>query len=528
MNRRNFLRGLALAPTIPSAFNLGLLAQRAEAAGLNYNAVNFVAPSVMPQVINIFLYGGASELAGNLTNIEDINLNSMNPYTSAFGNGITQVRGSGDSSDAGNGNNAQLTQYGFWAGAGGLYMEDLIASGDMSVYRTLHKRKSPTRSHRESIFMSQKGALDVELSPGLGTRLALMLHHNRHLLDSCLLADNTAISSFDDGLLGLPLPFVSFEGPTTAFARDPSVSTPIPLREMTLNDNFDNPYTRDGGLVDSDAANANSRIDDLVAQMQQDSRYRNRFQAGVNGFTARRTMADLVGDLTAAREADLPVLVNTDPDSADDGTGTFRLTYPNTRFADQVRAAVTLAIENPSSLYISVGTPGLGGWDDHNNAVDSYRDKMDQLFAALRVAMKHINLSDGTTPGGINRRTDNIIINIWGDFGRLVNLNNSMGWDHANNQNLYTLGGSGIRPGGAGALGKVIGTTERVGRSGTNNQYTQPTDDSYEAEPMSIAASLYQYFGAQNPAVMTADDDYNPQGDQPLNEQLSGISPPFT
>lgn len=521
MKRRSFLRGLALAPTLPTAFNLGMLAQRAEAAGLNYQNVHFSAPTYLPQVINIFLYGGASELAGNLTNIDDINANSMNSYRSAFGNGITQVRGAADNSDANNGNNPQLTPYGFWAGAGGLYMEDLLASGDLSVYRTLHKRKSPTRSHRESIFMSQKGALDIELSPGLGTRLALMLHTHRNALNSSLLADGTPVGNFDQGLLGLPLPFVSFEGPTTAFARDPSISTPIPLREMTLNTNFDNPYSRNNGLVPD--TSANTRIDDLVAQMQADSRYSTRFQAGINGFTARRTMAELVGDLTTARDAQLPIIGTGDPDTDADG----RLTYPNTRFADQVKAAVTLAIENPSSLYISVGTPGLGGWDDHNNAVDSYRGRMSQLFAALRVAMKHIRQANGTTPGGLNRRTDNIIINVWGDFGRLVNLNNSMGWDHANNQNLYTLGGAGVRPGGSSALGKVIGETRRVGNKGTNNQYTEPTGTSYEAEPMAVAASLYQYFGAQNPSVMTADAALNPAGDQPLNEQLTGIDAPF-
>lgn len=522
MKRRSFLRGLALAPTIPSAFNLGMLAQRAQAAGLNYQEVYFTAPTVMPQIINIFLYGGASELAGNLTNIEDINANSMNSYTSAFGSGIIQARGTGNGTDPANGNNPQLTPYGFWAGAGGSYMEDLIASGDLSVYRTLHKRKSPTRSHRESIFMSQKGALDVELSPGLGTRLALMLYTHRAALNSSLLANGNSVGSFDQGLLGLPLPFVSFEGPTTAFARDPSVSTPIPLREMTLNTNFDNPYSRNNGLVGD--ADANSRIDNLVAQMQSDSRYNSRFQAGVNGFIARRTMSELVGDLTAARDAQLPNVGTGDPDSDDSGI----LTYPDNAFARQVKAAVTLAIENPSTLYISVGTPGLGGWDDHNNAVDSYRGRMSQLFAALRVAMKHIREADGTTPGGVTRSTDNIIINVWGDFGRLVNLNNSMGWDHANNQNLYTLGGAGIRPGGSSALGKVVGETRRVGNKGTNNQYTQPTNSSYEAEPMSVAASLYQYFGAQNPSVMTADPEFNPDGDQPLNEQLSGINPPFS
>lgn len=527
MKRRDFLRGMAMAPAVPTALSLGLLAERAQAAGLNYDAVDFTPPTLLPQVINIFLYGGASELSGNMTNIEDINYHSMNPYTSAFGSGILQARSLDDTSNPANGNNAQLTPYGFWAGSGGLYMEDLIRSNDMSVYRTIHKLKNQTRSHREAIFINQKGALNVENSAGLGTRLALMLHTNRNAMGSCQLADGRTVGQFDDGLHGMPLPFVSFEGQTTAFARDPGLSTPIPLREMSLNDNFDNPYTRGGGLTGD--ASANSQIDDLVAQMQSDDAYAQRFQSGIQGFSARGTMAGLVGDLSSARDATLPAVEPDDPDgNADD-----RLSYPNTRFARQVRAAVTLAIENPTSLYISVGTPGLGGWDDHNNAIDRYRNRMMQLFHALRVAMKHIRLSDqgsaaGQTPGGMVRRTDNIIINVWGDFGRLVNLNNSMGWDHANNQNLFTLGGEGVRPGGAETLGKVVGKTHRVGRTGVNNQYTEPTDDSYQTEPMSIASSIYHYFGAQNPERMTADPDYNPQGDVKLDESVEGIDPPFS
>ena len=162
----------------------------------------------------------------------------------------------------------------------------------------------------------------------------------------------------------------------------------------------------------------------------------------------------------------------TDPDTGAE------LQYPaNNRFADQLRSAVTLAIHNPETMYISVGTPGLGGWDDHNNAVDDYRNKMAQLWSAMRAATKHINLSQGapTIRGGTRQVTDNIIINVYGDFGRLVNLNNSGGWDHANNQNLYTFGGAGVRPTKeAAALGNVIGTTHREGNSKTNNQYTMP------------------------------------------------------
>lgn len=523
MERRHFLRHLACVPILPSALSVSMLSNRAQASGLNYQSVNFTAPAVMPQIINIFLYGGASELAGNLTNIDDINNHSENAYTTAFGNGILNQRNS--DTDPFNGGQSQITQHGFWAGAGGTFMEDMVASGDMSVYRTLHRRKNPTRSHREAIFINQKGALNVENAPGLGTRLALMLHTHRDALagSGCVLADGRTVGSFDDGLLGLPLPFVSFEGQTTAYAPDPRQSTPFSLRDLSLNTNFDNPYSRTGGVTNNTLVD--QRIDELVANLTQQSAYSQRFQKAATGFDARSSMSALVGDLTDARDAPLPVIAAGDPDRDNDG----RLAYPNTSFARQVRAAVTLAIHNPSTLYISCGTPGLGGWDDHNNAIDRYRNRMRDLMHALRVAGKHLRLThNSATVSGRIRQTDNIIINVWGDFGRLVNLNNSMGWDHANNQNLYTMGGAAIRPGGTAALGKVVGTTERVGRSKTNNQYTQPTTDSYECEPMSVAASMYRYFGAQNPQIMTADSEYNPTGDLPMDETVAGIAPLFT
>jgi uncharacterized protein (DUF1501 family) len=178
---------------------------------------------------------------------------------------------------------------------------------------------------------------------------------------------------------------------------------------------------------------------------------------------------------------------------------------------------------------MAVGTPGLGGWDDHNNAVDTatnrgYRNRMNNLMDAISSAMDHIDASmNAETTGGTRNTTSNIVINVFGDFGRLVNLNGSDGWDHANNQNLYTFGGAGVRPANeVDKLGSVIGTTERAGTSGTNNQYTVPTSDSLTWEPMSIAASIYQYFGAQNPEVMTA-SSIDPAGDGSLSSKLPAV-----
>lgn len=139
---------------------------------------------------------------------------------------------------------------------------------------------------------------------------------------------------------------------------------------------------------------------------------------------------------------------------------------------------------------------------------------MNQIMQALRVATKHIPYAE-IAHGG-TRRTDNILIQVHGEFGRHVNLNNSAGWDHGNNQNLYTLCGSAPRP--QHALGKVVGRTDVYGPANQNRQYTEPAQGSYEAEPLAMASSVYRYLGAQHPQALTRDSLLNPQGDDAINE----------
>ena len=487
---------------MPSALSLAALASRAQGAGPVYQDVSVVAPNIMPQVINIFLYGGASELAGNLTNIDYINANSQTPYTRAFGNNILQTTAQG----------GQITPHGFWRDAGGDFMQQMLASGDLSVYRTLMKRKNTTRSHRESIFMSHKGALDVENSPGIGTRLAALLHSRQERYNGrTRLADGRLV----EDVLALELPFVSFEGESTSYAIDPDYTDfPLRYRAITLSDNFDNPYARRNEIAYEAAL-----YDRMLTWLSSD--YNRRYQKAVDAFSFRDNMDALFSTvIDDAANQTLP----DDPDNP--GTA---LVYPNNnRYTDRIRAAVILALHNPSTLYITIGE-GLGGWDDHNNAVDRYRNRMRDLMEVMQVATKHLRAYHNSLPiaSGATRATDNIVFNVFGDFGRLVNLNNSGGWDHANNQNLYTFGGAGVRATGALALGKVVGTTRVAGTPGTNNQYTVPTDDSYEIEPMSVAASVYQYFGAQNPEVMTRDPVFNPTGDAAIDETQTGIAPLF-
>ena len=515
MKRRSFIKSLGavgasavLPSTWPRAFNMSTMYKSANAA-IDYAGARITAPSIMPQVINIFLYGGPSELSGNLTNIVDINNNSQNPYdaTGAFP-GITELQSAG----------GLITPNGFWSGAGGDDMEFLLNGNGshMSVYRTIHKVKDSTRSHRESILMSQKGSLDIENSAGVGTRIAAMLYQNRASFE-------TPSTTFADGspvdMDNIVLPFVSFEGDTRSFAVDPDYAIPLLLRGTTLDEQLQDPFSRTASHDGNTA-----KMDAMVLKKLADPVYRSRFSGVVDADELRAYLASKIGSVQTAASAGLPTVTDAADLTAlglDPAAGPAPLVYPgNNRYSARIQAAVTTAIENPSSMYITVGG-GLGGWDDHNNGIDNYPNRMNQLFAALKAAALHIKYSNGTTMGGLTRSTDNIVINVYGDFGRRVNLNNSEGWDHGNNQNLWTIGGAGLinaAHGGQRELGKIVGRTQRVGDPGTNNQVTEPEAGSYEAEPMSIAASVYSYFGVTNPEILTADPDRNPEGDPAIND----------
>jgi len=514
MKRRGFIKSmgaLGLVSSVPSFFKNDYFVKQASAAprilDANMDLSGFTGGQRLPQVINIFLYGGPSELAGNLTNIDDINMNSQNPYPSRLlagdKSGVTTNEFWG--SRVVNGNTGDLNDQ----GAGGYIMEDMLRTQDMSIYRTINRRKNNTRAHRPSVFSSQKGNLDIEMSGGVGSTLAGVLIENSGQLNG-----HSAIGGKQ--LNEMLLPFVSFEGSSTAFAPDSDYTIQnTQFKGISLDTNFNNPFTRAVGVAGASSAD----LDALVAKVTGSNA--TRFKKVDDAFVSREL---LEVELANVSNVTMPTVVGAEDIGPNneyvDGAGL--LVYPNNRYTERVRAAVSLAINNPDSLYITVGG-GLGGWDDHDNSIVSYEDRMRDLMDTLRAAMKQIRHS--TRPGVHSAiPTDNIIINVHGDFGRNVNLNNSQGWDHGNNQNLYTFGGSAIRQGGINALGNVVGETERFGDSGQNRQFTRPTSSSYEIEPMSIASTVYSYFGVQNPEVLTSDPQMNPGGDPAINETV-GVAP---
>lgn len=430
--------------------------------------IEYLAPAVMPQVINVFLYGGPSELAGNLSNIEEINANSQNAYPAYLDpNNI----------------NGSVTANGFWGpdnntnnSAGGDIMEELLAGRDMSIYRTINRISDDNKGHGRSVTQNLVGNLDTTY-PGIATNLTAILAAN---------------NPFGKPLEELILPVVSFEGNSVIF-RLGDLDIPLVLRPIALDASFNNPYRRASnsnvGIYDSD-------IENLARSVS--SAFGAKHQKINDAFTKRGELADFIDTNfnQTIVDGNLPVNPNHDPLSPDPDTDavTGQLIYPNTNFGNRLKAAVSLAINNPDTYFINLGSGGLGGWDDHSDALGDYAQRMRNLMAALRCAIKHMKWT----------ASNNIVINVYGDFGRNVNLNNAEGWDHGNNQNFYTLGGWALdNPEQGRRLGKLVGVTERIGTPFENRQFTSPAAGSYQCEPFAIASTIYKYYGIQNPELLT-------------------------
>ncbi len=504
MNRRDLLKALGLigaSATLPPLFAKQAMANVSQRSLANARAIidgeiNFSAPANLPTVINIFMYGGPSELAGNLTNIAQINTDSQNKYTGVRGD-ILQAF------DAVN-NNGQITSHGFWADAGGMTMEDLVAGNQMSVYRTINRVVDDNKAHRESIFSAQTGGVRTMDASGMGTVLAAVLRVKMPgVFDN---PDNTPI-----------LPFVTLEGDTVLYDLGDINDLPLWLRSVSLDANFNNPYQRrtlsalgtgtgatksyhkciiDGAFVDCSVS-----LDALAASVSSASKFDRLSKA-----MAKRIELDDYFSTSGGLSNPAAKIPTTDVDGVPFDTNAFTTsfginqgirTFTNDSFGSNLRAACVLALENPGTRFITLSTGGLGGWDDHDNSIAKYEQRVTNLMSNLRTAVRL--LRTGTTTAAAR---GDVVINVFGEFGRNVNLNGSMGWDHGNNMNLYTLGGSGIANR---ALGKVVGSTKVIGTPGQNRLFTSPADGSPQWEPFSIAATVYRYFGVANPEVLTSD-----------------------
>lgn len=427
MNRRDFLK-LSMYAGCSC-----LMPSLSRAAGPldNVQFSSAVYNSNQPQTIMIFLYGGASELAGNFTNYDQFKNLSQSSYSNHFGSG-----------------NLQATAHGFWTTAGGTIMEELLAANDLNVFRTCFSQvrwNENNRSHGSCVAQNQRGTFNEDAS-GIFANLARVLKNN-YIIDG-----NTK------------MPFLTMEGESAFYAKGDLPMVPI-LEPISINEDLDNPFHRRSEPDYTD------EMDTLAQQLNTAGKIK-------DAFEKRRDMEAFIDEIDALPDPDL-------------GSAN----YENNSFARKLKTALKIMGHNPDTRVLSLGTSGLGGWDDHNDA-ENYMDRMEGLFQALKSAVAHIHLIDTERQAAGEQGRINIMV--MGDFGRGVNLNSANGWDHGNLQTVYVLGGISYfsTPG-------VVGETEVVNTGSVNRLFLRPSQTSYWFEPLSVASTIYSIYGITNPGVLT-------------------------
>ncbi|MDH5229862.1 MAG: DUF1501 domain-containing protein [Gammaproteobacteria bacterium] len=522
ISRRDILKSIALvggAGMSASMANLGLSSnafanvsakRRLNARAIVAGELDFNRPLVMPQFINVFLYGGPSELAGNMTNMQELN-------------DIIKGKGQQSYDVVQNGrlipstNESYVTKNYFWGGptnggqgAGGTRFEDMLARQDMSLYRTINRIKDNSRAHRPSIFSNMTGIIgEDESNPGIGTTVAAILNARAKGADGIRLVNGTEIS-IDEALF----PFVTLDADSFLFNVGDS-AIPPGLKPITLNSSLDMD-TGTRGIPERRA-----RVREFAAEFAQNRRF-NKYVKVEEAFGKLQELDEKLAGIRAQLNQGAIL----DPDAIQvEGEDPIQINYGNSAIGRQLKGAVELALANPSTFVIALGRSGLGGWDDHNDAVadGAYPERMRELTQAFEAAGKHIRAIRAQQ--GLD---NNIFINCIGDFGRNIDLNGSRGWDHGNNMNLYTVGGNDI-PGRA--MGKLVGKTDLLIQSNGTRIYTKPTDDSYQVEPFSIASTVYKYFGVNNPQIINNEPPIDESGAVPnelcdVNDQNCGNTPP--
>ena len=470
MKRRTLLKAL-LSGAALAQLPLGALAMpgtREELLAWLQDRVDWQPPSRLPVVINLFLYGAASELAGNLTTLEALRAFTERPYPDWL------------SPD----NPEEVSPNGCWRSAGGDEMEAMLAAGRMSLYRTVWRQREDNKSHPISQRQNLVGSLDSEAA-GLGTLFGLLL--SLHGLEGRE-AD------------ALRLPLVSIGGLSESFQLA-SRLLPRSLQPVVLNDRLENLFARrnnyavsgvsGGGVMPS--VPADRELDDLAREM---SARRGGVDRRLLEIFQRRDRLDALLREVLSPER-IAAVTPVDP-----ATGS-EVAYPEDGhgYGRLLRSAIQLALASPDTRFIAL-RPRVS-WDDHSAALDAYRDRMRAVQQALQSALRHLELMG----------REDVVINVFTEFGRNLSYNASAGFDHGNNQVFYTCGGAAV-PGRR--LGAIIGRTqaqaERPGRV-----FHRPAPDSYHCEPMSIASTVLRYFGVRNPEVLTGFgpiDESNPPNER--------------
>jgi len=444
MKRRDFIK-LSLA-----GGSAALMPSFSYAAPLDIGNINFSEGTYNEnhaQTIIVFLYGGASQLGGNITNLAEIEYYSQNSYNDYF-RGMTP------------------SKHGCWQEAGGTHMEELIESGDMTLYRCCYSEERETvnnKAHGVCTEQNQRGTFDTE-GGGIVANIATILHAKGVINEQTL------------------MPFVTMEGEST-FYTESNVALPGYLKPVGINENFDNPYYRARGTVRRWTYYTDAERDhDNYWESDENGGFDPALTKEMNRVAQSHNQPGKIKDAFAKREELSSFIETIKRSTSGDGL------YPDHAFADKLKAAIKLLEQNPDTKIITLGTGGLGGWDDHNDARD-YVSRKEALFASLKAAMTHLKNIE---------KEGNINIMVFGEFGRNVNLNSANGWDHGNLQNFYVLGGTNYF-----THKGVVGETVVDETNSLNRLWLKPKNGTYWFEPLSIAATIYNIYGIENPNVLT-------------------------
>jgi hypothetical protein len=447
MKRRDFIKLSTVLGASMFMPNI-TLAKEFKIEDINFNSSIYNQNNAQTIIIN--MYGGASQLSGNITNIEEIEKNSQTSYFNYFRN-ITK------------------TKNGCWQEAGGKHMEELLAGGDMTLYRCCYsaiREANNNKSHGTCMMQNQKGSFDTS-GGGIVTNLAAILEANGVINEDML------------------MPFVTMDGDSQFYAQR---NKPLKsfLKPIGIDENFDNPYAykiwslrrwyyyteEERKHENYSHSNEEGGFDPkFVKDMDRVAQSHNSDGKIKNFFTKREKLASFIENIKKAETPDLG-----------------ENAYLEDHFAKKVEAAIKLLDKNPDTKVITIGTGGLGGWDDHNEARD-YVPRMEALFKTMKSAMAHLKAigKDG-----------NINILIFAEFGRNVNLNSANGWDHGNLQNFYVLGGKDYFT-HKGVVGEtVVDVTGQL-----NRLWLKPKSGTYWFEPISVASTIYKLYGIENPNVLT-------------------------
>ncbi|HHE06015.1 MAG TPA: DUF1501 domain-containing protein [Epsilonproteobacteria bacterium] len=443
MKRRDFIK-LSMA-----AGTAVLLPDFSYAKELDISQITFssgINTTNNAQTIIIFMYGGASQLGGNLSNIEEIKTASQSNYDNYF-RGLTPTANK------------------CWQEAGGTHMESLLANGDMTLFRCCYSKvreENNNKSHGSCTAQNQKGSFDED-SAGILANLAQILESN------AVVNENTL------------MPFITLEGESKFYIEGQKPLSGY-LKPVGLTEDLENPYSRD----ERDWRYYTPQERDIPDYNDEDKGFNAPLYAKMDTLAQKNNASGKIKD-AFARRASLSTFIDdiassTTPDLGADA-------YPtDNNFSEKLETAVKILSKNPDTKVVTIGTGGLGGWDDHNEARD-YVERTESLFRTLKSAMAHIK-AEG--------KEQNINIMVFGEFGRNVNLNSALGWDHGNLQNFYVLGGKGYFNHKG-----VVGETILDNTGSINRLYLKPKAGTYQFEPLSIAATIYKIYGIENPETLT-------------------------